>query len=245
MGPVRYHGCFDNEKGLIDLDLTEKIRIFTDFYNSAVTINRSHEDGKPFDLIGSIDKKSISQIRVLFDRHVSHVFGKQESENLELDNEQWWGSMAFFGFVGDIDTCREIVASYLDDRSIQYQHLTFLNTLGSTLKLGETVAIRKTDEKQFIPNIREPDYDSETIDLTQYRLTDWLGVGGEWHDLEIGRIGVAFHGALIAILTEEAEMRRCVADWCRKIFKVSAKGRGKSRVFCGGSCRTRSYLADK
>ena len=233
MGPVRYHGCFDNEKGLIDLDLTEKIRIFTDFYNSAVTINRSHEDGKPFDLIGSIDKKSISQIRVLFDRHVSHVFGKQESENLELDNEQWWGSMAFFGFVGDIDTCREIVASYLDDRSIQYQHLTFLNTLGSTLKLGETVAIRKTDEKQFIPNIREPDYDSETIDLTQYRLTDWLGVGGEWHDLEIGRIGVAFHGALIAILTEEVEMRRCVADWCSKIFKVSAKGRGKSRVFCG------------
>ena len=230
---------------MINLDLTEKTRIFTDFYNSDITIDRSHEAGKSFDLVGSVSKKSISQIRVLFDRHVSHVFGWQGSEKLELDDEQWWGSLAFLGFVRDVDICREIVASYLDDRSIQYQHLTFLNTLGSTLRLGETVAIKKTDEKQFIPNIREPDYDSERIDLTEYGLADWLDVEGEWHGLKIGRIGVAFHGALIAILTGEVEVRRCVADWCSKIFKVSAKGRGKSRVFCGGSCRTRSYLADK
>jgi len=227
------------------LDLTEKIRIFTDFYNSAVTIDRGHEAGKSFDLVGSVSAKSISQIRVLFDRHVSHVFGQQGSEKLELNNEQWWGSLAFLGFVGDVDTCRAIVDSYLDSRSIQYQHLEFLNELSSTLKLGETAAIDKTNEKRFIPDHRDPEYILERIDLTRYRLTDWLGVGAEWHGLEIGRIGVAFHGALIAILTEEVEMRRCIADWCSKIFKVSAKGRGKSRVFCGGSCRTRSYLVDK
>ena len=226
------------------MDLTEKIRIFTDFYNSAVTIDRGHEAGKSFDLVGSVSAKSISQIRVLFDRHVSHV-GQQSSGKFELNDEQWWGSLAFLGFVRDVDICREIVDSYLDDRSIQVRHLEFLNELSSTLKLGETAAIDKTNEKRFIPDHRDPEYILERIDLTQYRLTDWLGVGAEWHDLEIGRIGVAFHGALIAILTEEVEMRRCVADWCHKIFKVSAKGRGKSRVFCGGSCRTRSYLADK
>jgi hypothetical protein len=45
---------------------------------------------------------------------------------------------------------------------------------------------------------------------------------------------------IIEILNHRIEIKRCVNDWCERIFRVPGKG-GYQKVYCGRSCQVKAY----
>jgi len=150
---------------------------------------------------------------------------------------EWINSDDLIHLLHDHRTTRQVLDNFLDDQAIDKGDLNDWLPKLAAHQLGRKVHRLPID---FLP-IKKDDREYYKLDRADMIPTEIVYEAKQWHGLdELMVLQDAILVGIVEILNRRVEVKRCVNDWCERIFRFPKKG-GKAKIYCGRSCQVKAY----